>query len=274
LSATSAFLAVDVPEQKRSRATERASTVRVLALRWGTVALLVALWEILVDLFLPTSSFFAAPSAIVLHGLAVFLDPSVQSGLLVTAERILIAFAISAVVGVALGLVLGRLRGAPVARNVAVVLYAVPQVAFYPLFVIWFGLGQNAEIAFGVTHGLVPVVLGTLTAATQVDAELLEASRAMGGNRTRHILNVVLPSCLPGVIGALRLGASLSLLGILLGQLLMSTDGVGALLAVLSGTLQPARLDALILGISVAAILINVGITVAQRALFRSRGQS
>jgi ABC-type nitrate/sulfonate/bicarbonate transport system permease component len=66
----------------------------------------------------------------------------------------------------------------------------------------------------------------------------------------------------------------LSLLGILLGQLLMSTDGVGALLAVLSGTLQPARLDALILGISVAAILINVGITVAQRALFRSRGQS
>jgi len=271
MTATSTLVVPGDTARRGARSQQGVSISRVLALRWSAVVVLVLLWEVLVDVFAPTSSFFASPSAIVTEGLSVFLEPAVQAGLLATAQRFLIAFAISAFVGVTLGLILGRLRVAPVARNVAVVLYAIPQVALYPLFVIWFGLGQNAEIAFGVSHGLIPVTLGTLTAATQVDRELVTASRAMGGGRFRLTLFVILPSCLPDVIGSLRLGASLSLLGVLLGQLLMSIDGVGALLAVLSGTLQPARLNALILGIALAAVLMNVLISGLQRLLVRSR---
>ncbi len=244
-------------------------------LRWLTVVVLIVIWELAVDLFGKSSHFFASPTAILANGLSVFGDPQVQQALIVTAGRFGIAFVASAVVGVTVGLVIGRLRHvAPVARNVAVVIYAVPQVALYPLFVVWLGLGQNAEIAFGISHGLIPVLLGTMTASSRVDSELVQAARAMGASRFHVLLKVILPSCLPYIVGALRLGASLSLLGVLLAELLVSVDGIGGTLNQLAGTLQPAPLDALLVAVTIAAIVINVVITRVYVGLMQTRGES
>ncbi len=261
------------PQRNAARDTTDASVMQVLALRWGAVLFLLVVWEVVVDAFAKHNSFFASPSAVVVHGLSVFNDSGVTTALATTAERFGLAFLITTGFGVPIGLVLGRMtRIAPIARNVAAVLYSVPQVAFYPLFIVWFGLGPRAEIAFGVSHGLIPVVLGTIAAAGTVDPELLEASSAMGGGRISQQLKVVLPSCLPQIVGALRLGAGLSLLGVLLAELLVSVDGVGGIMNQLSGTLQPARLDALLLSVSLAAVLINLVVGRVERGLSRSRG--
>jgi NitT/TauT family transport system permease protein len=151
------------------------------------------------------------------------------------------------------------------------VLYTVPQVPFYPLFMLWFGLGFKSEVAFGVTHGIIPIIFGTMAAVAQVDQRLVDGARAMGASPLQRIRVVVLPAIVPGVVGALRVGSSLCLIGVLVAELLVSVDGIGGVIGQLAGTLQPAALDAVILAICVAAVLINVVIRLLERRLSRWR---
>lgn len=78
-----------------------------------------------------------------------------------------------------------------------------------PLFVLWLGLGDGSEIAFGAIHGIIPVILMTMTAGASVDPAVLDSGRAMGAGRLRRLLFLVVPACLPDIIGALKIGAAL-----------------------------------------------------------------
>jgi NitT/TauT family transport system permease protein len=151
------------------------------------------------------------------------------------------------------------------------VLYTLPLVPFYPLFVLWLGLGFRSEVAFGAVHGVVPVVLGTMAAASRVDPLLVTAARSMGASRRRALSMVVLPASVPDVVGALRIGAALCLLGVLLAELMVSVDGVGHVIAGLIANLRGAEADAVVLAVCVGAVAVNVVLHAAERQLSRWR---
>ncbi len=148
-----------------------------------------------------------------------------------TAGAFALAFALSAVLGVALGLVLGLWRFAgEVAEPVLAGFYTIPKVTLYPVVLLLFGLGTNAKVAFGVMHGLVPVTLFTLSAIRTLPAVLPRASRALRLSPWQAMRWVLIPACLPQIVAGLRLGFSLSLLGVLIGEMFSSQRGLGFLL--------------------------------------------
>lgn len=260
-----------------SAASERRRDVglrrQALAIRWATVLGLLGVWEGVCELWASHSSYFAAPSAIIGSGFPYLVQGSTLTEIATTAQRFLVAFAISAIAGIAIGIVLGRARHFYLpARNILYVFYTLPLVPFYPLLTLWLGIGFRSETAFGVLHGIWPVIFGTMAAVRQVDPPLVDAARSLGAGRLTRARKVMLPAIEPDVVGALRLAASLSLIGVLIAEILISVQGIGGQINQLVGTLQPARLDAVIVVIWLAAVVINTTVGLVERRVSRWRG--
>lgn len=246
---------------------------RAKALRIATVIILVAGWELVSRGPLAGSDYLAPPSRVMSSGMRYVLRSDTLRPLWITTQRFLLAFLVAAVTGVLLGVLLGRLGQHlyPAARDVVSTIYALPLVPFYPLFVLWLGLGQRSEIAFGAVHGAVPVVLATMGAAAGVERTLLGAASSMGATRRQRVGLVVLPAIVPDIVGALRVGAALSLLGVLLAELMISVDGVGNQISQLIANVRAPELDAVILTVCVGAVLANSALSAAERRLSRWR---
>ena len=177
-----------------------------------------------------------------------------------TVGAFLLAFTLSAVIGLGLGLLLGLHRfAAEVAEPVLAGFYTVPKVTLYPVVLLVFGLGMPAKVAFGVMHGLVPIVLFTLGAIRGLPPVLMRTARAMRLTGRQAVVSVLVPACLPGIVDGLRVGFSLSLLGVLIGEMFSSQRGLGFLLV--NGLAQHnVRLTtAVVLVVVVGAVVANTG---------------
>lgn len=246
----------------------RRASISPAALRLITLLAVVVVWEVLAQIFLQGSLFLAGPVDIARALPGTVSDPHVREALAVTAGEFLLAFVIATVAGVLLGALLGATRRAfGPSRNLLQMAFSLPQVALYPLFVLWLGIGFSSKVVFGVTHGIFPVLLGTMAATKLVDANLITSVRAMGGGRATVIRKVVLPSILPDVVSSLRVAAALTLLGVLLAELMVSVGGVGAILHGLSSSFNPARLYALVLTVCAAAVAVNLALGYVERRL-------
>jgi NitT/TauT family transport system permease protein len=246
---------VAVPPDRRRH---RTGGVRVRVVRWGTVLGLLVVWQVVAMLAFRHSLFVAPPLDVVTRGWRVFEDKQVVHALGETAVEFVIALAGASVAGIVIGLVLGATRSSlRIGRDVLQVLFAVPQVAVYPIYILFLGLGTESKIVFGLTHAFFPIVLSTLAGRERVEETLPRAVRAMGGGPISVAVKAVLPAMVPDVLTGLRLGASLALLGVLLGELMASSGGIGWELTLLVGNFQPARLFAVIAAISIFAVLVN-----------------
>ncbi len=108
--------------------------------------------------------------------------------------------------------------------------YTIPKVTLYPVVLLLFGLGMSAKVAFGVMHGLVPVTLFTIAAIKTLPPALPRTARALRLSPVQTMRWVLVPACLPQIVAGLRLGFSLTLLGVLIGEMFTSQRGLGFLL--------------------------------------------
>ncbi len=195
----------------------------------AVAAVLLAVWEVI-------SRWTGGIAITTPLGTLAYLVQLVQTAMFwghvgATASAFLLAFALSAGIGLLLGLLLGLQRfAADVAEPILAGLYTIPKVTLYPVVLLVFGLGMSAKVAFGVMHGLVPVTLFTLGAVRTLPPVLLRASRAMRLTTLQAMRLVLIPACLPEIVSGLRIGFSLSLLGVLIGEMFSSQRGLGFLL--------------------------------------------
>jgi NitT/TauT family transport system permease protein len=141
------------------------------------------------------------------------------------------ALAISTVAGVALGLMLGMRRFAgDVAEPILNSFYTIPKVTLYPVMLLIFGLGMSAKVAFGVIHGMIPVMLFTLAAVKNIQPVLLRTARVLRLSPTQTALKLLAPALTPEIITGLRVGFALTLLGVLIGEMFASQRGLGFLI--------------------------------------------
>jgi NitT/TauT family transport system permease protein len=175
-----------------------------------------------------------------------------------TAAAFLASGAIAVLGGVALGCLLGLSRVAGrVMEPILGALYALPKVTLYPVVLLLFGLGAAAKIAFGVMHGLIPIGLVTMNAVLQVRPVHMRTARAMRLGRAQTVLRVVVPSILPDVLGGLRIGVPLALLGVLIGEMFASRRGLGHLAMRAMETNDTPTLMAIAVLLTAAALAVN-----------------
>ncbi len=210
-------------------------------------ALLVwaVIWEIvgrfeLVLLFPPFSEVLVALTEVV-------RTPSFAEAAWITVYCYLAGLAIAAVAGVALGLLMGLVEPADRLLNMWVNIFlSAPLSALVPVFMILFGMGAPTVIVTVVMFAVWIIALDTRAGVRHVSPSLIEMSRAFGASRTERI-KLMLLAALPEILAGIRLGVIRGVKGVVIGQLLVSIIGVGALFSLYSQNFLMAHFWALIL---------------------------
>jgi NitT/TauT family transport system permease protein len=141
------------------------------------------------------------------------------------------ALALSYALGLALGVWMGshHLSGA-VGEPILISLYTLPKITLYPVVLLIFGLALSGRVTFGAMHGVLPVALLTMNAIRNIPPVYLKAARTMHLSKAQTVLTVLLPATLPEVVAGLRIGFTLTLLGVLLAEMFAAKEGMGFLI--------------------------------------------
>ena len=227
------------------------------AARVALVAALLAVWEAGARKF--GDPLFISPPSRVLATMAQFTkDKEVVAAVTLTCWELIVAFALSVAVGLAIGLIVGLNRFSRGSiYPIILLLYAMPLATVLPLFVIVFGIGAASKIAFGVSHGVFPIILAVAAGVQNIKPILLTSARSMGASRRQILSSVVVPHMLPSLFTGMRLAMSAVLLGVLLAELYVSQSGVGYLTSTFTQTFQPQKLFALITVLAAIAVALN-----------------
>src|SRR5215470_11140553 len=187
-----------------------------------------------------------------------------------TGYALVFAVLISLAGGIGVGTLLGLNRTSSiVSEPILLAFYSLPKVTLYPLVLLCFGLGISAKIAFGAMHGLIPVAIFTMKAIMQIKPVYWRTARALRLTPQQVALTVALPAVLPEVLAGARLGFSLSLLGVLIGEMFASKRGLGFLITNAMGLGDIATIMAVALFISVFAIAANAALLALERTVHR-----
>ena len=160
-----------------------------------------------------------------------------QRDLIATSQAYAIALALAMAGGLTLGVLCGGWRsiGAEV-EPVLLALIATPKVMYYPLILLFFGLGDAAKIFFGLLHGLPTVVIMTANALRTLRPIYRKAALTLQLSKYRYALYVLVPAVFPEIVASFRVCFALTLLGVLVGEMFASTRGLGHLLFASIGT--------------------------------------
>jgi NitT/TauT family transport system permease protein len=239
--------------------------------RAGDVALLclalLLLWQAIT--WMVGASTLPSPIDAIERLLAMLQQPRFQRDLAATGK----AYGLSLVLAMAGGLTLGVLCGGWRAIGEQIeppllVLIATPKVMFYPIILLFFGLGDAAKIFFGILHGLPPVVILTANALRTLRPIYRKAARTMRLSNRTYAMHVLLPAVMPEIVASFRVCFALTLLGVLVGEMFASTHGLGHLLIASIGTHDQPTIMAITLLLFVFA---GVGSTILLSLTRRTR---
>jgi len=179
-----------------------------------------------------------------------------------------VGLVIAFVIGTGLGLLLGIFR--PAARILdpyIFVFWSIPNIAWLPLFIAWFGVGQLTLIVFVFVSAVFPQLLTVEAGAKEADSFLVEVARSLGGSKREILHIVVLPSALPYIFAGLRIAVGRALVGIIVGQLLIVATGIGYMFQFYGETLSLAKYFAPLIVIAVLAVALNRAVNWVEHVL-------
>src|SRR3954468_22338247 len=225
--------------------------------RLGVIVLLFLTWEIAARFFVD-KMFLSPPSLVFTQIHTVFQTPGVIAALRITAWELGIAFCISVVIGLAVGLIVGLHRFTNRSfMPIVLLLYGTPQVTILPLFILYFGIGAASKIAFGVSHGMFPIIVTIVAGVQNIKPILMTSARSMGASRWQIFRWVIFPHMIPSFFAGMRLGMTGVLLGVLLAELYVSTAGIGYFTQLFTQNFDPTKLLGLISVLAAMAIVMN-----------------
>ena len=193
------------------------------------VAVLIALWQAV--FWVVGDIALSSPLATLRYTATLVTGETFGMHLFDTMRAFAIAFVLSVVIGLLVGFWLGfeRLSG-DVLEPMIVTVYAIPKLTLYPILLLAFGLRVSAKVAFGVLHGVIPIILFTLSAVRNTKPILLKTGHVLKLSRPQMVRWILFPAAIPEIFTGLRVGFSLTLIGSLLAEMFASQRGLGYLL--------------------------------------------
>jgi NitT/TauT family transport system permease protein len=197
----------------------------VIALPLG----ILAIWSLASVTKLVDPLFLSSPWAIADSLYRNLLSGSLTRDLLATVIRSLVGFGLAAVIGVPLGLLVGRIPSLARATQPTIDFFrSIPATALFPLFLFFFGLGDTAKIAIVIYSCSLIVLVNTAYGALQVKASRILSAKVMGASRSNVFWKIVVPESAPGIFAGLRVALSMSFVLIVVTEMFIGTTvGLG-----------------------------------------------
>ena len=150
--------------------------------------------------------------------------------------------------------------------------YAIPHFAFYPLLIVIFGLGPVPLIVLATLFAMVAMILATMAGLDRVPRVLLRTARIHRLSLIEEIWRVRLPAAAPHILSGLKLAVAYSFIGVIAGEFILSTSGIGHEIAFAYDNFDNPRMYALILFVLGIVTLFNMAVFAWERRMLRRRG--
>jgi ABC-type nitrate/sulfonate/bicarbonate transport system permease component len=203
--------------------------------------------------------FLPEPAAVWLAFSRLVATGQFWSAVRVTVTTIIEAYAIALLAGIAAGYLVSRSRFLiDVFEPIIAGLFTIPITLFFPMFILFFGIGTGSKIAYGASYAFFPIALNTIASFANVEPHFLRAARAMGVSRFGTFRHVLIPSALPVLLNGMRTGFFICFAAVLGGETLSSVAGVGRNIAQAAELMESARMYAWIVFVVLTAITLNL----------------
>ncbi len=227
----------------------------------GTVAIFVAIWGVIAQ-FVNNAQEVAGPWATAIALSRMFQNPILRSlfasSLQTTLLSIFTGFALATVVGIPVGILMGKFVVADLLLDPWVnAWYSIPAVAFVPLTMNWTGLTATSSMIVAFLIAVFSIIINVYTGVKNVSGSLVETARAYGANGRQLLAKVILPASLPNIMVGLRLGISRAIDGVIIAEMIFSVVGIGGMIFDTADKLQMGLANGLIIILAVISIILN-----------------
>ena len=273
-------MSVVINDKPRTRALKlRWPLSRHLTLSLATLAVLLVIWWAVAAAHWVSPLFLPAPGQVLNKLLTIaspqgFMDATLWQHLAASLGRIVVALLAATLIGIPVGIAMGL---SPTVRGILdplIELYRpVPPLAYLPLMVIWFGIGETSKILLIYLAIFAPVAMSTLACVKSAQQVRIRAAQSLGANRAQVLWLVILPGALPEILTGLRIGLGVGWSTLVAAELIAATRGLGFMVQSAGEFLAT---DVVLAGIAVIAIIafsLELGLRALQRRLTPWHGE-
>ncbi len=259
--------AAAVPDRDEVKSvTRRAGSLARTSLPSLFLVACVVLWQVVVVAMNVRPFVLPAPTAIVARIIRSW--PIILPNTVVTLEETLVGFAVGALVGFVLALLIAY---SPVFERMLypliVASQAVPKIAVAPLFILWFGFGIWPKVVVTILLVFFPVVVTSAEGLMSVDRNLVDLLRSVNANAWQIFIKVRLPHALPQVLAGLKIAIALAVVGAVVGEWVGADKGLGYMIIFANSQLDTTLSFAAITLLVVLGVLLFIAVDVVGRLI-------
>lgn len=193
-----------------------------------------------------------------------------QQHLLISFSRVLQGFLVGSIAGIVLGTIMGfskvfnRFFGSLVG-----ILRPIPMIAWIPIFILWFGIGEMTKVSLITLGTFWPVLLNTIHGITSVDTKLVEVARILKKSKRVLIAKVIIPSALPSIFTGIRLGIGSAWSCVVAAEMIAASKGIGFMITYARETSKAGEVFVGVFTIGIVGLVIDTLIQHLQKKLLK-----
>ena len=231
---------------------------RVTLVRVATIVVLLVLWEALARSGLLYKDVVPTVGAIAGGIWGIVSDPRFYANLQVTLFEIVASVLLGTVLGVVCGIAIGGSEFVGrVFEPLVHYLAPTPKIIFFPLLIMWFGIGEGSKIGMGTISSFFPVVLSVASGMRHIDPVLVRVGRSFRANPLQMATKIYLPAMRDPMINGIRLAFGVSVIGVLLAETKFARDGLGFMITRFYQQFDMPAMYGLVIIIFAFAIAVN-----------------
>ncbi len=244
--------------------TERRSGMPRWQITAISLAVMLTLWEIFGRQINPV--FGSYPTAIAAAFWDLTLSGELEKALIQSLQPFCVGFGLAILVGVPLGLVIGRFRAVEAAIGIYVTAgYAMPLVALVPLLMLWLGLGFAVKAAVVMLMSLFPICINSWLGVTAVPKSLIDVGKSFVASDQTILRRIVLPATLPYIMAGIRLAVGRGVVAMIIAEFFTALSGLGAVIINSANNFDTARMFVPVVVLMVLATALNALIGAIER---------
>jgi len=220
------------------------------------IILFIIIWQLLADYKLINTFIFSSPKKVIDCIINLHIKGNLYNNILITVWETTFSF----ILGTFIGLVIASIMWwnkfiAKVIDPYLTIINSLPKVALGPIIIIWAGAGMKSIILMALLISVVVTIISVYQGFIETDPIKIKLMKSLNANKFQIYTKLILPNSIPNIISALKINISMSLIGVIMGEFLVSKEGIGYL--IMYGS-QVFNLDLVISGIAILCVVATI----------------
>ena len=213
----------------------------------------IFIWQILANLEIINTFIFSSPKKVIETIITLYKNKNLFSHIWITVYETFLSFSIATILGTVIATIFWwNKKIHKVIEPYLTILNSLPKVALGPIIIIWFGAGIKSIIVMALLISLIITIINVYEGFNSINQNKIKLMKTLGAKKYQIYFKLILPNCINTIISALKINVSMSLIGVIMGEFLVSKKGIGYL--ILYGS-QVFNLSLVISGIIILCIV-------------------